>query len=397
MPYLADNSYLAIKPEATAGTAVIPDTFVPLVSESMNTTVNHEADRRMKGLDWKSDDLLRGNRTHGGNVTVLGDADVLAHFINMVMKKGDTTGDATDGYTHPFTVDDPKTYTIEIKKGLYAQRFFGVLVNTLGLSFDNGRLQISADIMAQGQFSVASVGLALTGAGMTSLTLDDEYDIAPNRGLVVGDKIAVGGVELTLTSVDANGRDVGFASTTVTAALGAPVYLVPQTVSMPAFKEPLFIGNALVGLGADSAAADTAAASRATATEVFDLTITLNNNLVAQNGTSRIDPFTIMTGSKEAQITLNHLFEDVSQRQAFLDRVKQAMTIIITGKNINPDFSTSEKLTLKFHNIKLMANDNAINVGSHIVDAQNFEVLYNSADGKTIEAEVVNETAGTAY
>ncbi len=397
MPYLADNSYLAIKPEATAGTAVIPDTFVPLVSESMNTTVNYEADRRMKGLDWKSDDLLRGNRTHGGNVTVLGDANVVAHFLNMVMKKGLTTGDATDGYTHPFTVDAPKTYTFEIKKGLYAQRFFGVMINTLGLTFDNGRLQLSADIMAQGQFSVASVGVALTGAGMTSLTLDDEYDVTPNRGLVVGDKIAVGGVQLTLTSVSSNGRDVGFASTTVTAPIGAPVYLVPQTVSMPAFREPLLIGNALVGVGEDSAAATAAAASRATATEVFDLSITLNNNLVAQNGSSRIDPFTIMTGSKEAQITLNHLFEDVSQRQAFLDRVKQAITIVITGKKINPDFSTSEKLTLTFYNVKLMANDNAIAVGSHIVDAQNFEVLYDVSDGEAMDAEVVNETAGTAY
>jgi hypothetical protein len=362
----------------------------------MNTTVNYEADRRMKGLDWKSDDLLRGNRTHGGNITVLGDVDVLSHFINMVMKKGVTTGDATDGYTHPFTVGDPKTYTIEIKKGPYAQRFFGVMINTLGLSFDNGRLQISADTMAQGQFSIASVGIALTGAGMTSLTLDDEYDIAPNRGLVAGDKIAVGGVELTLTSVNANGLVVGFASTTVTAAIGAPVYLVPQTPSNPGFKEPLFIGNALVGLGEDSTAADTAAGSRTTATEVFDLSLTLNNNLVAPNGSSRMDPFTILTGAKEAQITLNHFFEDVSQRQAFLDRVKQAITIVITGKNINPDFSTSEKLTLTFHNVKLLANDNAIAVGSHIVDAQNFEILYDEDDGEVMTAEVVNETAGTA-
>jgi hypothetical protein len=397
MPYIADNSYLAIKPETTPGVAVIPTVFVPLVSESIKTVVNHSADRRMKGMDWKSDDLLRGNRTHEGDIVVLGDPDSLGHFLNMVMAKGITTGDAANGYTHPFTVGAPKTYTIEIKKGLYAQRYCGVLINDLKLAFADGQLEITASIMAQAQVSISSVGVALTGAGMTSLTLDDEYDISPNRGLVIGDVINVGGVDLTLTSVSTNGHDVGFTSTSVTASIGAPVYLKPQTVSLPSLQDPLYFGNSLVGIADTSANADTAAATRATATPIYDFVMSIKNNLYAANGSTRMDPVQILTRTKEAQIEVKQLFENVEQRQSWMDRVKQAITVIMLGKFIKADFSTQEKLTLKLNKVKLIDNDNAVNVGDHIVDDQKFEVLYDSGDAAAMTVSLVNRTAGTAY
>jgi hypothetical protein len=42
MNYLTDNSYLALKVETTPGVAVIPDTFVPLVSESIKSNIEEE-------------------------------------------------------------------------------------------------------------------------------------------------------------------------------------------------------------------------------------------------------------------------------------------------------------------------------------------------------------------
>lgn len=397
MPYLSDNSYLAIKPESVAGTAVIPTNFVPLISEKIQTDVKYVADRRMKGLDWKSDDLLRGSRTHEGEVVVLGDPDTLGHFLNMVLLKGSTTGDAANGYTHPFTVGASDTYTFEIKKGVYTQRYFGVRIDELKIDFPDGAMQLTASIKAMGQFSVASVGVALTGAGMTSLVLDDNYDIAPTRGLVAGDILVVGGVDLTLTSVSADGITVGFASTTVTAAIGDPVYLKPQTSSIASLQDPLYIGNFLVGISDTAANALTAAGTRATATPVYDLSITLKNNLFAANGSNRIDPYQILTRTKEAQITVKQLFENVEQRQAWLDRIKQAIVMIGWGKYIKTDFTTQEKLTLTFNKVKLTENNNPIEVGEYIVDEQSFEVLYDSGDGAAMSASLVNRTAGGTY
>lgn len=394
--FLADNQYLAIKPEATAGTAVIPTIFVPLVSENIVTQVNHSVDRRMKGVNWKGNDLLRGNRMHEGEIVVLADPDSLGHFLNMVMAKGVTSGDATNGYTHPFTVGAPKSYTFEISKGAYCQRYFGVYVDEIRVSFQDGQMQLTLNIKAMGQVSVARLGVALSGAS-TALVLDDDYDIAPNRGLVVGDSIVIGTDTLEITSVNANGIGLGFTSTEVTYSIGEPIYLLAQTVSNPTLQDPLYLGNCLVGIGADESAATTAAGARSTATPVYDMEIILKNNLFTQNGSSRFDPVQIIPQTKEAQITLRRLLETENQREKFLHRGKQAITIVALGKYIKTDFTTQEKLTLTFNNVKLIENNNTLEVGNLIADEQNFEVLYDDTDTQAMEASLINRSAGTVY
>ena len=395
--FLADNQYLAIKPETTAGTAVIPTVFVPLVSENIKTTVNHSVDRRMKGVSWKGNDLLRGNRVHEGEVVILADPDNLGHILNMVMTKGSTTGDATNGYTHPFTVGAGDTYTFEISKGAYAQRYFGVYVDEMRIAFVDGQMQITISIKAMGQVSVGQLGVALTGAGMTSIVFDDNYDINPTRGLVVNDVLVIGTDEVTITSINADGVTVGFASTSLTYSIGEQIYLKALTVSNPTLQDPLYLGNTLIGIGATESAATTAAGSRSTATPVYDLEISIKNNLFAQNGSSRFDPVQIIPRTREAMITLRQLLETENQRTAYLNRTKQAITLIATGKNINPDFSTSESLTLKFNNVKLVESDNALEVGELIADQQQFEALYDEGDAVAMTASLINRTAAASY
>lgn len=397
MPYISDNSYLAIKPEAVAGTPLIPNVFVPLISSNIKTVVNHNADKRMKGVDWGATDILRGNRSHEGEVVVLADPDTLGHFLNMVFLKGTTTGDVANGYTHPFTVGTPKTYTLDIKKGVYTQRYFGVNVEQLKLEFADGQMQLTVTIKAMGQFSVSSVGVALTGVGMTSLVLDDEYDISPNRGLVAGDIITVGGVDLTLLTVNANGTTVTFASTTVTASVGASVTLKPQSSTIASLQDPFYLGNVLVGLGVDETASTTASGARSTATAVYDLVMTFTNTLFAMNGSNRLDPVTITAKTKESMIELKQLFENASQRQKFYDRTKQAITVSCLGKFIKTDFTTQEKATFKFFNVKMLEHDNPIEVGEMIVDQQSFQSLYDAPSAKAVTVDLVNRSAGTVY
>lgn len=394
--FLSDGQYLAIKPESTPGTAVIPTIFVPLVSESMKTVVNHTVDRRMKGNNWKGNDLLRGNRMHEGEIVVLADPDNLGHILNMVMTKGVTSGDATDGYTHPFTVGAGDAYTFEISRGGYAQRYFGVYVEQASIAFPDGQMQVTLSVKTMGQVSVGTLGIAASGA-VTTLTFDDTYDIQPNRGLVVGDVIVIGTDELTLTSVDSGGYAVGFTSTSLTYSVGEQIYLKPLSVTNPSLQDPFYLGNCLVGVGADESAATTAAGARSTATEVYDLEIVLKNNLFSQNGSNRFDPVQIIPRTPEAALTLKRLLEDENQQTAFQNRTKQAITIIASGKNIKADFSTKELLTLKFNNVKLIENDNKLEVGELIADQQSFEVLYDESDAQAMDASLVNRTAGTVY
>jgi len=397
MEYLGTNSYLAIKPEVTAGVAVIPTIFVPLVSEDVKTVVNYKADDRMKGLDWKSDSLLRGNRMHEGSITVLGDPDTLGHLLNMVMEKGSSTGSAPVGYTHPFTVGASKTYTIDIKKGMYVQRYFGVKVDELDIEFKDNQMECTLNIKAQGQVSIGTLGVALTGAGMTSIVLDDEYDINPTRGLVAGDKILVGGVEVEITVVGVDGVTLTCASTAITASIGDPISLVPQTVSMGTLSDPFYFGNMIVGFGTDIADAIANTADRDDANMVHEMKIVIKNNLLAQNGTNRIDPYQILTRTKEAQIEIKQLFTGPEQRQAWFDRKAQAISIVGRGKFIKSDFTTWELVTFNFPNVKLTDNDNKIEVGEFIIDDQKFEVMYDAVEAEAMSAELVNKSAGTVY
>ena len=399
MTYLSDKSYLALKPETTEGTPVIPSIFCPLISESVKTILNYDADRRMKGNEFKSDDLLKGSRKHEGDIVVLADADNLAHFFNMTLKKGVSTGSAT-GYTHPFTIGDPKSYTIEIQKGPYAQRYFGVKVDQLKGEFVDQKLQITASIKATGQFSVGKLNTALSGE-VTSLKLSHDYDSRPNSGLVVGDIICVqldNGTyqNITLTDVNADGETLGFESASITAASGNNIYLKAQTPSYTSLSNPLLQGNTLVGIAATSALADTAAASKATATPLYQFSFVVKNNLLDGQATGSQSPIKLLPQTREAQLSIGRLFEDVGQHVAWLNSVKQALTLSSNGDVISGG-STKENFTIKFHKIKPITNDEPLEVGSLIMDNQEMEVLYDTADAVAINVSIINKTAGTSY
>lgn len=397
MNYFSDQGYLAVKPEGTPGTAVIPTTFVPLVSETIKIAQNLSTDKRMKGRTWGANDLLRGERTQEGEIVIEADPDNLGHFLNMLIKKGASTGSAPDGFTHPFTVGDPDSYSIEFNRGAYAQRITGVQASEIRLEFQENRMVVKAQIQGLGQFSVATLGVALSGAGMTSIVFSDKYDREPTKGLAVGDTLVIGTDEVEILTIAADGVTVTFASATLTYSIGEEIHLKAQTPSYTGLRNAFNLGNMLIGLGADETAATSAAGAIATATPAHDFAIVINRNVMTISRSGRIDPVAIKRQVLEGHIEMKQLLETADQRQAFLDIDKQALTLIVTGEHIKTDFSTFEKLTFKFHNVKLMENPNSLDIGQYIVDNQKFEVLYDDTDGKAIDVELVNKTDGANY
>lgn len=395
--YLADKSYLAVKPQSTPTGVVIPTNFLAMVSESIRVNPNFTADRRIKGLSWESDELLKGPRMIEGDITILCNPDELGHILNMTYLKGSTTGDATNGYTHPFTVGDGDSYTLEISRGAAAQRIWGARAESLKISFADNKMQAVVSIKALGQFYTASLGVALTGAGMTSAVLSTDSDLRPADGLVIGDTISINGTQVVLTSVNADGKTVGFSSTSITASVGASVYLVAQTVSLPTYHEPFYYGNTLVGLGVDTTAADTAAASRSTATPCYNLSMMFNNNLLDAPASGYTGPAVLLNQVRSADLELETLFTDPASYMKWLELTKRAATIITTGRFIKTDQTTSELLTVKFHKLKAMENEEPLDVGQYIFDKQKLKALYDNSDAAAVEITLVNRTAGTSY
>jgi len=395
MNFLSDLAYLAVKPQASPDTPVIPTIHFPLVSESIEVEPNIEADRRMMGLDWKSNDVLKGARQISGDLVVLGDVNVMAHIFNMMHLKGSTTGNGTDGYTHPFGNGEGDQYTIEVPRGSYAVRYWGVRGDSLVLNFVDYKLQATLTIKALGVFESATIAVALTGAGMTSAKLKQDGILEPNKGLIVGDVIIIGSTEVTLTSVNADGITVGFASTSITASVGDAVYLKKQTPSFGTQLKPLFLNDVLVGIGADSSAADTSAASKTTAIPCSDIEIEFKNNLLEAMQSGITGAGQLLNQVRECQVRVNRLFETPDQQRKWLEMLKQAMTIVMRGQFIKSDFTTWQLLTLKFNRIKLTDNKNELKTGEYVFDEQEFEALYDTSDGVAFTATIVNTIAGT--
>jgi len=397
MNYLADKSYIAIKPQVAAETPVIPDNFAPLISESIRLNPNYAADRRMKGIDWKSDDLLKGLRNVAGDISVHGDPDIVGHILNMVYAKGVTAGNAASGYTHPFTVGDGKNYTVEIPRGAYAQRIWGVRGDGLRMEFVDNKLVLVLSIKALGQFNGASLAAALTGPGMTTCVLSTDYDLNPTKGLLADDVIVIGSKEIKVVSLDADGKTINFGATTVTALKGAPVYLKAQTPTFGTIAEPFYMGNVLVGIGVDETAATTAAGAKATATPCYNFAMNFKNNLLDQPASGSMGPSVLLNQVKEGGIELSRLFENPQQYQKWIENIKQALTSIFTGRFINTALTISEAMTMKFYKVKIMDNDQPLETGAYIFDKQNLEILYDTDVDAALDIELVNKTTGVEY
>ena len=397
--YIADLSYLAIKEETTEGVAVKPTVFLPLESVELKTNPNHTPDRRMYGTDFEALDLSQGERSHAGTIKVWGDPDTLGHFLNMFLKKGVTTGSAGDGYTHPFTVENPSTYTVEFPKGDYAQRFFGVKGDELRLLFEEAKLKIEADVKAMGQVSVMKTLSALVGASDTVVQFSQEYDLEPNRGLAATDQLVfepgtVNEETKTISSIDANGYEITLsAPVTNSHDAGTLVYLKKQTISRSTLQKPFFFGDVRVGFGATKALATTAAGSKATATPIHEFGITFKNNLLAAPTTNYRDPVKLLPQFKSCDLMIKKLFETPEQHQKWLQLIKQGICFIFMGEMINIATPTNNKFTFALHNAKLIDNEEPLNVGEYIMDEQNLKALYDVSDALALTVELVNETS----
>lgn len=400
--YLADKSYLAIKKESVENTPVIPDVFLPLESENIISELNLTPDRRMFGTDWETKDLSAGERTHRGTLKVWSDPDTLGYLLSMVMKYGSPSGSGGAGYTHPFTPEDPSSYTIEIPRGDYAYRYFGVKGSQIKLMFEENKLKSELEVVAVGQFSTARTRDALIGASSTTIVLTQDYDLEPTRGLVAGDIITIIDAvdptdteDVEIDTVESDGVTITLTGAVANSHLaGVIVALKAQTPSFPVLQKPFFFGDLLVGYGADASASVTAAGSKSTATPTQAVEITYSNNLMSVPFSNYRDNHKLLARQKSLILSLRQLFSDPTQRSKWLEIVKQSITLIVRGELIKTTPTTTRnQLKITLHKAKNESNNNPLEVGEYIFDEQSFRAAYDSSDAKAITIELINKTS----
>jgi len=400
MPELAEKSYLAIKAETTEGTAVIPTVHLPLESEDLVSQLNLTADRRMYGIDFESNDLSAGERTHQGSLKLWADPDTIGYILDMCMVKGATSGSAEAGYTHPFTPGNPQSYTIEVPRDNYAYRYFGVKGSELNLAFEEGKLKATINVMGTGHFSVASTKDALTGASSSTVVFTQDYDLEPTRGLVAGDKLIINPddaleEEATISAIEADGVTVTLTgAVTNSQDAGVNVALKAQTASFGTLQKPLFFGDLLVGYATTAALAETAAASKTTSTPAQAVEFVYNNNMMNAPFSQQRDNSQLLPRMKQATLTIKKLFDNPEQHSAWLRIIKQAVSLITRGELIKTTATTTRnQVKITLHKAKLETNGNPLEIGEYIFDEQVFKAAYDTSDAKALTVEIVNETA----
>jgi len=185
-PY-ANFGYLALKKETTAGSAVTPDTFVGLLSESI------VPDYAITPVQTIAGDRERKVRSIPGRIEIDGDVEfyvepkTIGHFLRSLFGAPTTQIlTASVAFRHVFEVtDDPKTYTMDVQPGdaPWVHRFFGIHLKSLAFEPTDNLLKCTAGTSPRKAFINARVTEAVSSG--TSLKVDQ------TSGLTTSDTILI--------------------------------------------------------------------------------------------------------------------------------------------------------------------------------------------------------------
>ena len=394
----ANLGYFGLKLEAAKGTPLQPATFVPLYSESVAINLNIDEDNPIVGIREARYNSFRGQEDYQGSVKVLAEPKTLPHFLNMLLKKGTTTGSATTGYSHPFTLGDSvKSYTIEFLKGNIPFRFYGVEASNIKPSFEDNKMVLDIDLSGLGQFSVAKV-FSATG---TTIVLEDERP-DPTKGLTTDDTIRLYDVsggeyeDLTISVIDADGKTL----TTGTAIAGTYeegdlCWLKPLTPSY-SISAPYSWGRTEFRFGTGSAVALAATQERVEKGSEWNLIHLLEDNAGAKRSGS-FRPASLVRTQGDVEISIKKFFKDGQDQSRFLQSSSRALVVRhYSPAHAGTDLTEAElRLTISEYDIK----DNAIplNTGEILYGSLSLIPKYNTADAQMFEVKVVNSLAGATY
>lgn len=229
----SNQGYFALKVEATEGTAVIPNVFVPLYEESLHTDLNPETETSVFGQKFARLQVTPGIRSHGGELTIMAEPNSTARIFDMLLTLGSITGDGP--YTWPLTAGftKPHSYTCDISTGNQVIRFVGVQASEISPTWTDNEMRWKLKVSALKSFLGAEI--ASLASSTVTLKTPTNYP-SPTDGLVTGDLVAIvagaTGARQTLTIQSLTATTVTFTTTPTGVTSGDMLILRPATPSL---------------------------------------------------------------------------------------------------------------------------------------------------------------------
>lgn len=385
---LANLGYLALIKEVTKGTPLSPTDFVPLYKEGINTNLNLVEDNPIAGNKFVRYQVLQGQRSHKGDITVMAEPNTIGRLMDMILTKGTTTG--AGPYTHPFTLStaaDPKSYTIDVSTGNVVARYWGVEASKCAIAWDKNEMRIVLSLSALGSFQGRQIA-TVAGSGPYTVTLDTTYDPAPNTGLVIGDLIrfrAANGTTVDATVATLVGTTQFTTATNPTpAAAGDMVYLRPATTTFNNLT-PFLWSNTQFKFGATAAAAAAAAQTRVEQGSGW----TLTHKFESDDGAMRsggLDPAALVRTQGDIDLKIKKFFDTPTDIQNFNQLNKTACVVSHFSGATN-----QYELRLTYNHLKtdgkVVPDIESGNIAYSEID---YKPQYDTTDGQGFDIKVLN-------
>lgn len=377
---IADTGYSAIKVEATKGTAVTPNIYLPYFSANIQTNQNVEDIDPIVGNKFMRFGTIRGLRDFMGEVVWLGEPNILSRIFDMFLTQGSITG-GSDPYTHPFTLSNttnPKSYTLDIAKGRVVHRFFGVEVSSIGFEFDANRVKVPCSVSALGSFQVAYI----SSVNSTELTLSSEYSSTPSKGLVASDLVRIFKADGSVVDTTVS----SLTDTTVTVASASGVaggdYLCLRPAT-PSYTLSDYLQWAKIQLLFGTSASAAASNSQ---TRVDEFTLKLMHEFLPNEGAKRTgshDPAALIRGRADAEFTIKKFFDTPDDQSLFLQQTKQAVIIRMVA-------NSNHKVDITLNNLVQAENPVDTEVSGVLFNQITYKPRYDTSDAHGMQVSVVN-------
>jgi len=388
---IANKGYFALKVQATKPAAVTPNDYIPLYRENLTTNINLDEDNPIVGHKFLRHQVLQGQRSHKGEISVYAEPNTAAKLFDMVLTKGAPSGGGP--YTHPFTLSattDPNAYTVDIAKGAMVFRYIGVEASEISPTFEENKMVLNLKVSALKSFSVRELSGTPTGTNPYTIVLKTDYDPSPTDGLVVGD---------IMTLFKADGSTVNFAvasivdatsiTTTTDVTSGAAADFITLRPASPSFtmKSPFLWSATEFRYGATAAAALSAAQTRHEKGSMWKIL----HPFESEDGAMRsgaLDPAALVRLQGDAEFNSKLFFDTVDDLNRFNARTKRAVVIRHFSEG-----STYE-LRITINNMKARAGGHPpVESGGIIYQELDWAPTYDSSDAQGVDVKVINNLA----
>lgn len=405
--------YLAVKKESTVSTAVKPTHFVRFKDGDIAYNQEIIANNPIQSNRWNALNAVKGKVSTEGTYNVDLDVNECVYFLYLALGaiSSNDISSATDGsvYKHELTTQNTlPALTIEHGKGnlsdtgnnrqnYQVDRAFGVLVDSINLAGADGIISMAVNLKAHGVFQKANL-VSDAGAGASvdieldtveGLTTDDSVNIYDNTPQNEDDSI------VAISGDPTNTIQIATLGNSYTVAKEGKVELVPQT---PSYSDPakvLSFINASFQFGDDL----TDAASNASE-NIEDWEFAYENSLEERYGSLRSSPSVIAPKGAKATLKYTKYFENVTDRDRYLNQTKRACILTITNNEIVSATDTNNAkytVQLKMSDVRFTSYETPTGTDELYAVSAEAECFYDDTDGQAVKIEVTNGKIGTTY